>query len=258
MQDPKTRKISTGSFDINKWLYGGYEPGIVTMIAGPPGSGKTNMCILAACSQARRNNKVIYFDTEAGFSIDRVKQIVEETEYENVLGNIILLNPTSFEEQKKASLKLLEQIKKEKISLLIIDSIAMLYRLELAEASRDDNTSRNGNENGKGSEKAKGVNREMAGQMRLLSEIARKLDIPVLITNQVYSEFISKEDFEKGAEKKVNIVGGDLMKYWSKCIIELKNDNGRRKALLLKHRSLPQMEMAFEIRRKGIYKKGWI
>src|SRR3989344_8610271 len=98
MQDFKPRKISTGSFDLNKWLYGGYEPGIVTMIAGPPGSWKTNMCILAACSQARRNNKVIYFDTEAGFSIDRVKQIVEESGYESVLGNIILLNPTSFDE----------------------------------------------------------------------------------------------------------------------------------------------------------------
>lgn len=30
-----TEKISTGSFDLNKWLYGGYEAGVITMIAGP-------------------------------------------------------------------------------------------------------------------------------------------------------------------------------------------------------------------------------
>ena len=49
-------RISTGSFHFTKWLYGGYEKGIITMIAGPPGSGKTNFCVLAACSQAKKGN----------------------------------------------------------------------------------------------------------------------------------------------------------------------------------------------------------
>ena len=39
-------KISTGSYDLNRWLYGGYERDIITMIAGPPGSGKTNFVII--------------------------------------------------------------------------------------------------------------------------------------------------------------------------------------------------------------------
>ena len=69
-------KISTGSFDLNAWLNGGYEKDIITMIAGPPGSGKTNFSILASCSQSKDNKKVIFIDTEGGFSIDRVKQIV--------------------------------------------------------------------------------------------------------------------------------------------------------------------------------------
>ena len=61
--------------------------------------------------------------------------------------------------------------------------------------------------------------------MRILAEISRKQNIPVLITNQVYMEFLSEEDFKKGVERNTNIVGGDLFKYWSKCIIELKNDD---------------------------------
>ena len=52
------------------------------------------------------------------------------------------------------------------------------------------------------------------------------------------------------------MVGGDLLKYWSKCIIELKNQGGRRKLILKKHRSLPEKELIFEITDLGIRKKG--
>lgn len=48
-----TNKISTGSYDFNKWLYGGYEKDVITMIAGPPACGKTNFGLLVSCSQAR-------------------------------------------------------------------------------------------------------------------------------------------------------------------------------------------------------------
>ncbi|MDP7521082.1 MAG: DNA repair and recombination protein RadB, partial [Candidatus Pacearchaeota archaeon] len=233
-----TNKISTGSYDLNKWLYGGYEKDVITMIAGPPGCGKTNMCILTACSQAKKENKVIYIDTEGGFSVERVKQIVGEN-YENVLKNIFLLEPTNFEEQKKCFVKLLNEIKKGHVSLIIIDGIAMLYRLELGDAVK-----LKGN--------VKEFNRDVSGQMRVLSEISRKQRIPIIITNQVYSGFLSEEDWKKGVEKEVNIVGGDLFKYWSKCIIELRKENRKKKAILLKHRSLPNKEINFDIRAKGI------
>jgi len=73
-------KISAGSFDLNKWLFGGYEKDVITMIAGSPGSGKTNFVLLAACSQAKKGGKVIFIDTEGGFSVDRVRQIVGDAE----------------------------------------------------------------------------------------------------------------------------------------------------------------------------------
>ena len=241
-----TNKISTGSYDFNKWLYGGYEKDVITMIAGPPGSGKTNLGILASCSQARKGSKVIFVDTEGGFSSERVKQIVGD-ECEKVLGNVLLLEPTNFEEQKKSFEKLLLQVKKDHVSLIVIDGMAMLYRLELGDAQKSGD-----------SENIKKINREIAKQMRDLSEIARKHQIPIIITNQVYMGFLSEEDWKKGVERETNIVGGDLFKYWSKCIIELKNERGRKKAILLKHRSLPQKEITFEIRDKGVFKKRWI
>jgi len=243
----KTEKISTGSYDLNTWLYGGYEKDIITMIAGPPGCGKTNFVILSSCSQAKKGNKVIFVDTEGGFSVERVNQIVGKENSENVLNNILLLKPTNFEEQKKDFVKLLNFVKKEDIGLIVIDGMAMLYRLEIGEAH-----------NMKDEEKIKEINREIAKQMRILAEISRKQNIPILITNQVYMEFLSEEDFKKGVERNTNIVGGDLFKYWSKCIIELKNEGGKRKAILLKHRNLPQKEIGFIVKNEGIFKRGWI
>lgn len=242
----KVEKISAGSYDLNKWLCGGYEKGIITMIAGPAGSGKTNFCILATCSQAKHGNKVIFVDTEGGFSVDRVRQIVGE-DYEKILENIFLLGPTSFDEQKKDFEKLVSKIKKEHVGLIVLDSMAMLYRLELGDAVKS------GDE-----EKIKEINREVAKQMRALAEISRKQEIPVLVSNQVYSDFLSREDIEKGVEKQINLVGGDLLKYWSKCILELRKDGNKRKVILLKHRSIPEKEMNFEIKDAGIFKKSWI
>ena len=247
MSFDKIERVSTGSYDLNTWLYGGYEKGIITMIAGPPGSGKTNLAVLTACSQAKKGNKVLFVDTEGGFSVDRVKQIVGES-FEEALKNILLIEPRSFEEQKKFFLTLNEQLKKEQISLIVVDGVAMLYRLELGDARTKDGDSEN----------IRKINREVAKQMKLFAEISRNQNLPIIITNQVYQGFQSEEDWKNGVEREMNIVGGDLFQYWSKCIIQLKNEKGKRKAVLLKHRSLPEKEMIFEIKNDGIFKKRWI
>ena len=243
---PTQTKISAGSYDLNKFLFGGYETDIISTIYGPGGSGKTNFCILVAVSQAKKNNKVIYIDTEGGFSPERVKQVLAEPEtLDDVLKNIILLKPTTFEEQELDFGKLLKHVKKGYVSLIIVDSIAMLYRLELGDAIKT-----------KEDEKIREVNRQLARQLRTLNEIARKQNIPVVVTNQVYSQFITDENNELQKQKQISMVGGDLLKYWSKCLIELQYFRGRRKIILRKHRSLPEKELAFEIIQTGIRKKG--
>ncbi len=239
-------KISAGAFDLNKFLFGGYETDIITTLYGPGGSGKSNLCIILATSQARKGNKVIFIDTEGGFSVDRFKQVHQgsKEQIERDLQNVLLLKPTSFKEQQKSFEQMLTHVKKDDISLIIIDSIAMLYRLELGEAITADD-----------SEKISEVNRKLANQLRTLNEIARKQNIPVVVTNQVYATFTQNQEDRK-AERKVSMVGGDLLKYWSKCLIELQHFHGKRKIILRKHRSLPAKELAFEIINMGIRKRG--
>ncbi len=239
-------KLMSGSRDINNWLEGGYENGVITLFYGPAASGKSNFVTLAACHNAKKEKKIIFIDTEGSLSFDRVNQISGNLP-EFILQNIVILKPTNFNEQKNAFLKLSKELKKSKnIGLIIVDSITMLYRLELAEARK------------KGLEQVQKINSDLANQMKALYEIARKRNIPILITSQVYSGFLSEEDWLAGKEAQTNLVGGDLLKYWSKCIIELKNKHGKKQAIIRKHRSLPEKILNFEIINQGIRKKSWI
>ncbi len=226
-------KISAGSYDLNKWLLGGYEREVITVFYGGPGTGKTNLCLLAAVSQAKRGSKVIFVDTEGGFSVERVKQISGEG-YEEVLKNILLLKPTDFSEQKKVFDKLYIHLKKE-AGLIVVDGMAILYRLDFALARE------------KGDDKMREINSELIRQMKTLAEIARKRNIPVLVTNQVYKW----DDGQK-------MVGGDILRYWAKCLIELENNGGSRRIYLRKHRSIKEKSMGFQITNDGMKKRGWL
>lgn len=223
-------RIPTGSKILDFMIEGGYEKDVITTIYGPAGSGKTVLCLLCLINIVREGRKVVYVDCEGGFSIERLKQICShiKQDYKKILEGIIFLRPTSFEEQKK-SFEKLKDIVNDKIGLIVVDTIAMLYRLELGK-----------------SEEVQNINRELGRQIAYLTEIARKNKIPVLIANQVYSDFD-----EKG---KVNIVGGDILKYGSKCLIELQiTPNSNRRAILRKHRSIPeQKEIIFKIVEGGI------
>jgi DNA repair protein RadB len=238
-------KILTGSRDVNLFLSGGYEKGVITLFYGPAAAGKSNFTMLTCCNLANKGCKVLYIDTEGSFSLDRIKQISGEN-INNILGNIIILKPTNFYEQKKVFYKLFKESKSKNVSLIIVDSMTMLYRLFLAEARK------------KGLVEVRDVNNSLANQMKALHETAIKLNIPVLITAQVYSDFLSEEDWLSGKEAGVSVVGGDILKYWSKCIIELQNKNGKKKAIIRKHRSLPEKDMNFLIVEQGIMKRGWI
>ena len=223
------QKQPSGSRILDYMLEGGYEPGIITTIYGPAGSGKTNLAMLCAIKCAREGRKVLYVDTESSFSVARLKQISRD--YSKVLDNMIFLRPTNFDEQISAFRRLKELVKTDadNIGIVIIDTISMLYRLELGK-----------------SENVYEINRELGRQMAWLSEIASKKTIPVLITNQVYADFDNKD--------KISMVGGDILKYWSKCLVELQiTEQSNRRAVLRKHRSLPEgKEILFKIVQTGI------
>jgi DNA repair protein RadB len=218
------QKISSGSQILDQFLAGGLDQDIITTIYGPSGSGKTNLCILSAVQVAKRNKKVIFIDTEGGICVERILQIGKD---QSILNNFIFLRPVNFQEQKETFDKLKDFIS-DTIGMIVVDSISMLYRLELS--------------------KSQGVfetNSALGKMMGQLVEIARKKQIPVIITNQVYSDFDKRD--------QVKMVGGDLLKYSSKCLLELRKDEDIRSIILKKHRHLPEgNKIHFKIVETGI------
>jgi len=204
-------RISSGADFVDNLLDGGYEDDVITTIYGPPGAGKTNFCLLAMANL--KDKKILYVDTEGSFSLARFKQVCKN--YEEVLERTIFLTPTTYAEQKDA-FEYLRKVVDEKFGLIIVDSIAALYRLELGVSNDIQN-----------------VNRELSLHMALLTEIARKKKIPVILTNQVYSDFEDRD--------KIKTVGGDVTKYWSRVLLEIqKMKNDLRKIIIIKHRSIKE------------------
>jgi len=212
-------RVSSGSLYLDEYLKGGYEKDIITTLYGPSGSGKTTLAILAAICVARKKKRVIYIDTEASFSVERLKQIAKD-DYEEIMKNILFLKPLNFKEQQKAFDKL-RSLVDDSIGLIIVDTISMLYRLEMGQ-TKD----------------IYEVNKKLGMQLSFLAEITRKKGISVLVTNQVYSSFENKD--------KVNIVGGDILKYSSKTLIELQCCKDSIRAFILrKSRSIPEGKPLF-------------
>lgn len=203
-------RVSTGCRSLDGLLGGGIEPGIITEIYGPAGTGKTSLCI-----QLCRGRNAAIIDTE-GISPERIAQICGDN------NNIQISRVTDFDQQLKAVLRVQEMDPE----IVIVDSMVTLYRLVKNEDTFEES------------------NQKLVEQLHLLSELAHTRTIPVVVTNQVWSPF---------KEEKVEPAGGDIMKYLPKCIIALETiGTGRRKAVLVKHRSLSQASCEFMITDKGI------
>ncbi|MHC1611216.1 MAG: DNA repair and recombination protein RadB [Candidatus Methanospirareceae archaeon] len=234
-------RYSTGCKSLDELLGGGFESGTVTQLYGEAGSGKTNICLQAAIECVRRGATVIFIDSE-GFSPERFVQIAsassstsgsKDAEVEGIARRIIIYEPENFEQQTSC-INEIETVIKEKegkngVALVILDSATLFYRLEL-----DD-------------ERSVYLRRVLANQIMHLLELARRYDLAVIITNQVYM------DVEDG---NLRPSGGSALEHLSKVIVHLEKaveGHGKRRATLKKHRSMPEdTTCEFFITSKGV------
>ena len=224
-----THKILSNSA-LDVMLGGGFEKGTITQIFGAPSSGKSNVALSLAVNVAKSDKKVIYIDTEGGISIDRIKQISGE-DFSKVANNIIVFEPTNFLEQNDTIKSIDVWLRKnhDDVDLIIVDSAVALYRVDDMKSSR--------------------LNKELGKQMGILSKIARQYDVAVILTNQIYSSY------DDEGNNDIKAVGGTILQYWSKAIIQLKrgDDINQRIATLKRHRSIPEGKQAiFSITSRGI------
>ncbi len=208
--------ISSGNRDFDKIIDGGYG-NFITTFYGPAASGKTTFCLLASIEQAGNNKKIIFLDTENGFSVDRLKQVINK-DVDKILDNMIVVNIKNFKNQQEQIKNLLNIVEVGRISLVVIDSIGVHYR-RLVRSKSDL------------------ANKMLISQLRILNIVSKKC--PVIITNQVYTDI---------DEKKLKMVGGLIVEKSSKYLIKLENSTKRSLSIMKPFRK----EIYFNITNSGI------
>src|SRR5439155_9061618 len=90
-----------------------------------------------------------------------------------------------------------------------------------------------------------GGRRALGAQLHALIGLARKRDIPVVITNQVFTNVETDQD---------EPLGGSIVRHLSKAVVKLeKTGIGRRRATVLKHRSVQEgASVEFRIATRGL------
>jgi len=221
----KPDRVSTGSRPLDDLLGGGLERRTITQIYGEPASGKSTFCLMAAVASLRAGNSVIYIDTE-GFSVERFAQVAGGHAAE-FADRLYLFEPIDFVQQG-AMIADTEGLLRKKdgapVDLLVMDSMTALYRTEL-DLGRE-------------------AVRRLSHHVIKLLGLAKKYDIPVLITNQIYV------DVERD---RVSGLGGTALEHISKAIVRLEKRDSVRRAMLRKHRSRPEgISFDFVITEDGI------
>jgi len=213
------KRVPTGCQAFDELLGGGIEGGSVTLIYGEAGAGKSNVCLQLARNVISSGKKVAYIDTE-GLSYDRLNQVFGNSE---MAKSLLVFDVHSFEEQSDKIDKVVK-IPPDILGLVIVDSMTMFYRLNYDDVK---------------------VRNDFMRQIEVLLGLARRNDVPVLITSQVYSNI---------ATGGIEFLGGHPMSHNSKTIIRLdKKGNSVRTAVIIKHRSLPEGRSAnYRITATGI------
>ncbi len=217
-------RLPSSCQSLDLLLGGGFESGIITQLYGESGTGKSNIVLQLAVQSVARGFRVIFIDTE-GFSTERFKQIAGVGAKE-VAAKIMIFEPMSLEQQAM-SIREVSKIAGRDLGLIVLDSATSLYRVLLE------------------SEDSRPVRRLLSVQLSELQEQARKYRVPVVITNQVYT------DIENNTLRPL---GGTYMEHICKAIVFLeKRGEGLRRARLMKHRSLPEGGTAeFRLTDRGI------
>jgi len=199
-------KISTGSKGMDTLLGGGLETKMITQFVGEAGCGKSTFCLLSAVNTLRDGKGVIYIDTE-GFSVERFEQIAGD-ETEELAKNLYIEEPGTFAEQGKLIQDAEKILKSGKASLVVVDSATALYRVEQID-TRD-------------------ALQQLSQQMAYLLALAKRYDVPAVITNQVFMDI---------DHHRLNGLGGTALAHISKAIVSIEKLEKFRRATIIKHRS---------------------
>ncbi len=219
--------ISTGCPPVDELLGGGFERGTVTQLYGPPAAGKTNLALSGAVEAAAAGGTAVYIDTE-GVSVDRFEQLLtaRTDDIDAVAGRIIIEDVLDFDEQAEA-VRDAEEFA-DRADLIVLDSATGFYRLQRGEDTSEGDALR-----------------AVTRQVTHLLSLARKYNLAVVLTNQVFADPDSD---------RTRPLGGNTLEHWTGAVLRIDRfRGGNRRATLEKHRSKPAGDsVQFRITEQGL------
>lgn len=219
-------RLPTGIASVDRLLGGGLETDSLTEIYGEGGSGKTLFCLEVGHRVARDREWVFYVDTE-GVSVDRLRA-VSGIELDRILKRFLLSTPTNLEEEGRAvaTACALAREGKRPVGLLVVDSGTAFYRLSIGSPDEDD------------------ARQTLSVAVADLVATALSAHVPVLFTNQVWRSV---------RDGTLEPLGGSFLNHAAKTILRFERlAGGRRRVVLVKHRSLPEGTAEFRITPTGL------
>lgn len=165
------------------------------MVYGEAETGKTSLAIQCSVNAARMGYKTIFIDADRTFSPERLMQIALR-DFDEALQSIIIFTPSTFEEQTNL-IDELEKFVSGGLGLIVFDTITSLYRASIVSK-----------------EEAFKANRELNRQAAMLAHMAKKFQMPILITSQVRSVLTE-------TDAHIEPVASRVLRYWSSSIIGL-------------------------------------
>lgn len=219
-------RLATGIAGVDRLLGGGLESDSVTELYGEGGSGKTLFCLEVAARVARERRWVFYIDTE-GVSVDRLRSIAGGS-VETLLERFLLSSPKNLEEEGRAvaTACALARERQRPAGLIVVDSATFFYRLSLSGSDEDD------------------AREALSLAVADLVATALEVPVPVVITNQVWRNV---------RDGTLEPLGGSFLNHAAKTILRFDRlSGGRRRVVLVKHRSLPEGAAEFRITNSGL------
>ena len=227
--------ITTGTECMDQILGGGIETGAVTEFFGKDGAGKTQMCYTMAVrvqlpiDKGGLGAKAFWLDTEGTFKPNRILDVAEPYDLENVLENIIISHAHNSADQQIIIEQLERKIEEENVKLIIIDSAVGLFRNEYI--GRANLSNRQG---------------RITKFMSNVSKLAQNHNVAIIITNQV----MVNPGMMFG--DPVLPIGGTALGHTSTYRIYLQKRGKKHYAVMVKSHRHPDMEMRFDLGKTGI------
>lgn len=225
-----TVEIGTGCPTIDDAIGGGFTTGQTVQIYGEAGAGKTNIAAATAVNAAAGGNTAVFIGEDAA-AFDRLNDLAEthpDADTRRTRANLLMQEVSGFLEQNEVIRTEVKEAASE-ASVIVVDGAGGHYR----RARHDDEIP---------SDRAEEL---FTRQMTFLRMLARRYDIAVIVTNQVY---YAPDDEE------LKPLGGAGLQNWFDAVLRLDAfRNGKHSLLVEKHRDQPEGTRAwFTVEERGL------